>query len=101
MENHDWKQCCRAGRSESDVRSAVYIRIKSHSKRNKLVQITNGNGRKTISILHWNMGSRNYINKTDEARQLLAEKNPDILIVSEVNLFSDATLEQKLIVGYQ
>ena len=72
----------------------------THKSRNKLTKIVHGNGRKSVTIQHWNMGARNWIGKTDEARQLLSECNPDIFIVTEANLFEGTTAEQRLIEGY-
>ena len=60
----------------------------------------NGNGRKSINLLHWNMGSRRWFRKTDDVRQVLVDYSPDIFIVSEANLYIETTPEQSAIEGY-
>ena len=51
------------------------------------MKITNGNRRNALDILHWNLGSTHWIRKTHHVQQLVDEKSPDILIISEANLF--------------
>ena len=41
----------------------------------------------TLSILHWNMGSTFWANKTAEIKLLVNEKDPDIVMISEANIF--------------
>ena len=60
----------------------------------------NGNGKKSIKILHWNMGGKLWQNKTDEVRHTITEQNPDIFIIPEANLYTEIPLEQKAIEGY-
>ena len=58
----------------------------SNKKMNKNQKIKNGNG--NISVGHWNAGSKHWHRKREDVELLLAEKNYDLLFVSESNLFS-------------
>ena len=72
----------------------------THKQQNKMVKIVNGNGRRSLNIVQWNMGAKLWQYKTDEARQLLSELNPDIFIVAEANFKMDTPLEKKSFEGY-
>ena len=50
--------------------------------------------------MHWNMGSRQFRRKTDEIRQILSEKSPDLFLISEANLQIETTIEERNIEGY-
>ena len=60
-----------------------FVKIK---KRNKMIRSINGNGKNSISISHWNLGSRKWVNKTPEIMALMDEMNPDFCFLSEANL---------------
>ena len=68
--------------------------------KNHTVKMKNGNGKQSISVLHWNMGGKLWQNKTQEIRQVLCNKHPDIFIVPEANLNDAIPLEEKAIEGY-
>ena len=72
----------------------------SNKLRNNTVKVRNGNGKNSISILHWNMGGKQWQRKTLEIRQVLSTKSPDIFIVPEANLHVSIPLEEKAIEGY-
>ena len=57
--------------------------------RNKQVKTINGNRNNAINILHWNMGPMFWKRKTDNIQLLVDEKSPDVLLISESNLFLD------------
>ena len=57
--------------------------------KNKNVKIVNGNIRKEISVIHWNMGSGHWKNQTAEINLVLNDRSPDIAIFSEANIFHD------------
>ena len=78
-----------------------YKWMKTHKQQNKLVKATNGNGRKSLSIVQWNMGSKQWHRKTDEVRQLLSELNPDIFVAAEANLQEATSVEEMAIEGYK
>ena len=71
----------------------------SRKKINKKQKIKNGNG--TLSIGHWNAGSKHWQRKREDIELLLSEKNYDLLFVSESNLFSSTPDWQKEINGYK
>ena len=61
-----------------------------HRDRNKLVKILNGNRtKKSLKILHWNIRSRFWINKQEEIQCVVDEQDPDIMFVTEANLFKE------------
>ena len=73
----------------------------SQKIKNKKTKITNGNGRKSLKILHWNMGSRKWRNKIEDIRQIIVEENPDIYIITEANLEIDTPTEERNVEGYR
>ena len=76
----------------------------SHSRkaRNIYVKAYNGNiaSGNTIKIGHWNIGSRFWRNKTVEMQHMVDEVKPDMIFVSEANLLSSTSEEEKNIAGY-
>ena len=61
----------------------------SNRHRNKIIKSYNGNRRKAVSVIHWNMGSSFWKHKLVEIKSIISEKNPDILIISEANIFKN------------
>ena len=73
----------------------------SNKERNKRVKSKNGNGQnKILKLYHWNIGSRQWQRKIEDIEMLILEKDPDIFIVSEANLMSEITEDQRSINGY-
>ena len=70
--------------------------------RNNLIKSRNGNNLKvkSMKVVHWNLGSRLWINKTVEIQHLVDEYSPDLAIISEANLFLKHSNEQRHIEGY-
>ena len=40
-----------------------------------------------MTLMQWNIGARHWEKKVDDIRQLLLEEHPDILIITEANMF--------------
>ena len=81
----------------------VVLHHLSHKERNKLVKIVNGNGvlGKSLTVAHWNMGSKFWERKVVEAEVVALEYKPDIFIVSESNLLNDLPEIERNIPGYK
>ena len=67
---------------------------------NAAIKAENGNGRNSLCVLHWNMGSRHWRRKTDDIVQILSVRNPDLFLVSEANLQVGTPIEESCIEGY-
>ena len=72
----------------------------SSKERNKLIKQTNGNGKKSISIAHWNLGSKLWKNKRNQTQLPVDSTNPDLLYISEANLDEMTTTFESNIIGY-
>ena len=72
----------------------------SNTARNKAIKTTNGNGSKALKITHWNMGSSHWVNQIPEINLLLANKDPDLAIFSEANIFNTDQEYELHIPGY-
>ena len=72
----------------------------SNKSINKKIKIKNGNIKSTLKLSHWNLGSRHWVNKTNEIQHFVDTKKPDILIISEANIFLEDPDHQTLIPGY-
>ena len=75
----------------------------SNKMRNKKIKIKNGNRetRNIIKITHWNMGNKKWENKMTEVDALILEKTPDIIFLSEANLFQTLPEHLRQIEGYK
>ena len=85
------------------VSSQVLVKtVKSFSMtgkiRNKLQIIMNGNG--SLSIVHWNAGSRHWHRKRLDIELLIQELKPDLLFVSKANMFDLTPEWEHNIEGY-
>ena len=74
--------------------------VPAHKVRNKLVKIRNGNGVKTLKIVHWNMWSRHFINKKEEVDNVISEFRPDLFLISEAYHYPDNPEYQSHVNGY-
>ena len=72
----------------------------SNKKRNNLIKQRNGNGKSSLSICHWNLGSKLWKNKRNQIQALVDQDNPDILFISEANLDDLTPPHESLISGY-
>ena len=77
----------------------VYI---SQKLMNKMTRSRNGNIKKftQIKVIHWNGGSRLWLNKLNEIEALLSQKSPDICFISESNLWDNTSDVEHNIPGY-
>ena len=62
--------------------------VKSAKMRNKEKKAENGNISKSFKVTHWNSGSKHWKNKINEIQVILDTRRPDLLIVSEANVFN-------------
>ena len=77
---------------------------KSHSlsnkTRNNLMKQYNGNGKNTILVSHWNLGSKKWINKRNQIQVLADQSLADIIFISEANLDESTPVYESVIQGY-
>ena len=72
----------------------------SNKIRNNLIKQRNGNGKNTLSISHWNLGSKLWKNKRNQIQALVDQDNPDVLFISEANLDETTSPHESTIQGY-
>ena len=74
----------------------------SNKQRNKICKCYNGNGkiRQNLTVIHWNMGSRGWINKKEEIELVILQHHPDIYIITEANMKGTLSEEERDIPGY-
>ena len=65
------------------------IKMTSSKLRNRRVRATNGNreNRTLVKLAHWNAGNKFWQNKLIEIEEMLLDKTPDLVFISEANLF--------------
>ena len=73
----------------------------SSKYRNRLQKLKNGNGRKSILVSHWNLGSRQWKKKVNAIQALVDTKKPDLIFISEANMYKVTQECETLISGYQ
>ena len=78
------------------------IKLTSRKITNRLRRAYNGNrgARNSVQIAHWNLGSCKWERKKTEIEALLLEKDPDIIFISEANLYQDLPEYERQIRGY-
>ena len=72
----------------------------NNKRRNNLIKQINGNGKNSLSICHWNLGSKKWKNKRNQIQALVDQTNPDIMFISEANLDDSTPSHDSLITGY-
>ena len=72
----------------------------SNKLANKRIKSINGNRAQNLRIVHWNLGSRRWENKTDEIEALINEKEVDLCFISEANLWSEVPDHDRIIPGF-
>ena len=72
----------------------------SNKRRNNLIKQMNGNGKNSLSICHWNLGSKKWRNKRNQIQALADQDNPDVIFISEANLDDLTPPHESLISGY-
>ena len=77
-------------------------RLPSNKIRNRNVRAYNGNRviRNVIKLAHWNVGNSRWEKKRLEVEALTIEKTPDILYISEANLWGSVPDFEREINGY-
>ena len=78
----------------------AYFHFISSKKRNKLIKQKNGNGKNSLLISHWNLGSKKWINKRNQIQALVDTDSPDLIFISEANLDELTPPHESLISGY-
>ena len=75
----------------------------SNREMNREIKSMNGNIFKSprIKIMHWNAGSKKWDNKRTQIESLLVEKSPELLFISEANLWDDLSPEDRYIKDYE
>ena len=76
------------GRQDSRNSHTSNIWSTSNKTRNRIIKSMNGNGKNSLKITQWNMGSTFWIRKTQEIQIMIQEYDPDIAIITEANIFS-------------
>ena len=66
---------------------------------NKLQHSLNGNNN-TVSIYHWNLGSRSWSRKLEDIQAAVDDLNPDYMFISESNLWEQEADYCTQIMGY-
>ena len=79
-----------------------YSLMISNKARNKRIKSYNGNRmiRNILKLAHWNMGNLKWEKKRLEIEALALDKSPDILLISEANLWKSLPEEERNIRGY-
>ena len=60
----------------------------SNKARNSLIKQMNGNRKNSIKVQHWNLGSRHWQKKIEDIQLLVDKHKPQVLFISEANLYS-------------
>ena len=70
--------------------------------RNRLNKMTNGNIQniKNIKVIHWNLGARLWQNKLVDIEALINEFKPDLLFVTEANLWNNLPEQDRQVPGH-
>ena len=72
----------------------------SSKRRNNLIKQSNGNGKKSLSVCHWNLGAKLWKNKRNQIQALADQLSPDIIFISEANLDDLSQPHESQITGY-
>ena len=72
----------------------------SRKQRNKAIKQQNGNGKNTISVCHWNLGSKKWKNKRNQIQALVDLNQADLIFISEANLDETTAQYESMIQGY-
>ena len=78
----------------------AYSHFLSRKESNKLIKQKNGNGKNSLLISHWNLGSKKWVNKRNQIQALVDTDNPDLIFISEANLDELTPPYESLITGY-
>ena len=67
---------------------------------NKKQHSLNGNVKNSVSIYHWNLGSRSWIKKVEDIQAAVDDYDPDYMFISESNLWEHEDDFRTQIMGY-
>ena len=96
----NYSRCHLAGEPYPQKTTDFIWRLSS-KKTNKLIKCINGNIKSNINITHWKAGNGHWINKRTEIQNILDCRKPDILLISEANLFLENQPHETCIPGYK
>ena len=80
--------------------SVAHFHSISRKKRNKTIKQLNGNGKNSLLISHWNLGSKKWCNKRNLIQAQVDQESPDIMFISEANLDELTPPHESIISGY-
>ena len=99
----DWRQdILRLEGQEGKLVRVSYTFVLPHKIRNKKMKSYNGNRvvRNILKLAQWNIGNSKWESKRLEIEALALEKSPDIILISEANLWRSLPEEERSIAGY-
>ena len=79
---------------------ATCIEYISRKKRNNRQRAKNGNRMSQLKVAHWNIGAKLWQNKLLDIMALISDISPDILVISEANMWQGLPDHEKNIAGY-
>ena len=91
-----WKMSCMTQRSKPRI--PAYYSSKDFNKR---VRARNGNQTNQLRIAHWNIGAKLWNNKIEQIEMVLEDLKPDLLYISEANLWKDLPDGDRVIPGHK
>ena len=65
------------------------------------MKIANGNGRKAVTVAHWNLGSTQWKRKVNTIQAEVDLHKPDLIYISEANMYESTPEYETRIVGYK
>ena len=68
---------------------------------NKINRMINGNILRSLKVTHWNAGSKHMKNKLLEIQYILDTRKPDLLLISEANVFNTNLYHELVTPGYK
>ena len=77
-----------------------YSHCSSNKIRNNKIKQSNGNGKHSIIVAHWNLGSKAWKKKVNTIQDIVDRKKPDLLFISEANLYENTPNHESEITGY-
>ena len=69
--------------------------------RNRLQRAYNGNIKKNINVVHWNLGPAHWVNKLHTIEAMMQDFKPYIAIISEANIFLENQDYELYTPGYE
>ena len=103
QQDSKWHTCCVRGCfsevTEQDWTTKIHSL--SNKRRNKMIKMMNGNGKKSLNVAHWNLGAKLWQNKINAIQALVDTKSYDVLFISEANLHENIPTHETLIQGYK